>query len=193
MCGPVEAQVVTDWCRVCEMEPYGPMPTTTSSSTGAPRAWGAHACTRAPCIVQSALIVQRPCANCGCAAQANEQGMILAGKKEAMAPFVSAYIVLLLLCNPMLRLSLGQCLIKCLQPRSRCIYAGAYPSACAGEGTLLCVHVNTHVQVQVDTHVLAYGRASQGLQCNSRVKVRAMGGWSQQRSMCMCVHVQCAM
>ena len=82
MCGPVEAQVVTDWCRVCEMEPYGPMPTTTSSSTGAPRAWGAHACTRAPCIVQSALIVQRPCANCGCAAQANEQGMILAGKKR---------------------------------------------------------------------------------------------------------------
>ena len=82
MFGPVEAQVVTDWCRVCEMEPYGPMPTTTSSSTGAPRAWGAHACTRAPCIVQSALIVQRPCANCGCAAQANEQGMILAGKKR---------------------------------------------------------------------------------------------------------------
>ena len=74
------------------------------------------------------------------------------------------------------------------------VHAGAYPSACAGEGTLLCVHVNTHVHLQVvDTHVLAYGRASQALQCNSRVKVGAMGGWSQPRTMCTCVHVQCAL
>ena len=71
------------------------------------------------------------------------------------------------------------------------VHAGAYPSACAGEGILLFVHVNTRVQVQVDTHVLAYGRYSQGLQCNSRV--RAFSGWSQQRTMCTCVHVQCAM
>ena len=54
-----------------------------------------------------------------------------------------------------------------------------------------CVYVNTLVHLQVDTPVLAYGRASQGVQCNSRVKVRAMGGWSQLRTRCMCPCAMC--
>ena len=71
------------------------------------------------------------------------------------------------------------------------VHAGAYPSACAGEGTYVCVCVHTHVHLQVDTPVLAYGRASQGVQCNSKVKVRAMGGWSQLRTRCICPCAVC--